>query len=134
MNRRIVLAGLIAAPAVIRTAGLLMPVRHLSAEERDPTDINGIIAELPDGATWRPMPGRRFYARDGLVIQGKRDLLIDLTESHVSIGPTSLCAIRIRDCHGVTLGKGAILQEGYPGFAMMYGQDFPPLSAQTPSP
>ena len=49
MNRRRILTGLLAAPLIIRTPELLMPLRPLSAEERDPSDINRIIAELPDG-------------------------------------------------------------------------------------
>lgn len=113
MNRRTILTGLLAAPFVICTPGLLMPVRRLSAEERDPTDINGIIAELPDGATWRANPTITYRAVGGVRIEDKKHVTVRLTGATVLM-PAAHHAVSIDRCEYCSLIGGRFITASPP--------------------
>lgn len=107
MKRRALLVGLtglLAAPAVLRF-GAHMPVRKLSAAEIDPADINGIIAELPDGAVWKADSAIEYWTKGGLRLHGRNDLYINLNYARV-VCPDSRCFVTIRDCRYVTVCDG----------------------------
>lgn len=114
MKRRALLAGLaglIAAPAVLRL-GAHMPLRKLSAVELDPADINGIIAELPDGATWVADPNVAYWADKSLRIVGKADLDLRLNNATVLLKGRTVDSpepgIHIAHCRHVDLCDATI--------------------------